>query len=426
MKRPVNKLSILPLRESKEPEIQKTRKTTKSSLVSICAALIFFLSIIVPTHCAYTIQQLNQSLYFDAISNIQFIQDDWKLIVYYNMQPFWEGSEALNKYEKHLENICVTLNGDGHCDALLLQLRHSTSELDYYNRLLLGKQTGHDRQKRGLINGVGYLANSLFGVLDEHFAEKYEQDITLVRQNEHHLAALFKNQTSIIEAEYNMMIRMEEVMRKQHKIISKQLTSLDSNINEIKSEVQKISSVNNFLALSIAANNLLLNLKSIQNMMSDAITNSYHGNFDIHLISPTQLRSELNIISGQIPKDLTLPITNIQTDFQQMYQFLQVKTRLTDKYLIFEIRLPLVSRDAYNMYRVIPIPHKQANNLVNIIPIADYIAINLEKDTYVPMTSFDLQECILYDFSAHLCHLKHPIYQRKSDKDLCLKNNHTN
>ncbi|CAK1587342.1 unnamed protein product [Parnassius mnemosyne] len=219
---------------------------------------------------------------------------------------------------------------------------------------------------------------------------------------------------------------MEEVMRKQHKIINKQISALDSNINKVKTELEKLYNINQFLAMSVIANNLLLNLKSIQNMMTDAITDIYHGRFDVHLISPTQLRNELNTISGQIPKDLTLPISNIQSDFQKIYQFLQVKTKMTNKYLIFEIRLPLVSRDNYNLYRVIPIPHKRTNNFVNIKPIADYIAINLEKDIYIPMTSIDLQECIMYDFSAHLCHLKHPIYQRNSDEDLCLKNNYTN
>ncbi|XP_062529148.1 uncharacterized protein LOC134200372 [Bombyx mori] len=74
----------------------------------------------------------------------------------------------------------------------------------------------HYRQRRGFINGVGYLANSLFGVLDEHFAEKYSQDIELVKLNEQDLVSLWKNQTSIVESEYNLLKRTEEVMSKQH------------------------------------------------------------------------------------------------------------------------------------------------------------------------------------------------------------------
>lgn len=35
----------------------------------------------------------------------------------------------------------------------------------------------NSRQRRGLINGVGYVAKSLFGVLDERFAEQYKKDI---------------------------------------------------------------------------------------------------------------------------------------------------------------------------------------------------------------------------------------------------------
>ncbi|XP_045495960.1 uncharacterized protein LOC123694541 [Colias croceus] len=54
-------------------------------------------------------------------------------------------------------------------------------ELLYYNDVLLnqarepGARNRHARQRRGLINGVGYVANTLFGVLDERFAEQYNR-----------------------------------------------------------------------------------------------------------------------------------------------------------------------------------------------------------------------------------------------------------
>ncbi|XP_026322804.1 uncharacterized protein LOC113232343, partial [Hyposmocoma kahamanoa] len=58
------------------------------------------------------------------------------------------------------------------CNMITPQLRHEYIELQYYNQLLLTQHfSGHSRQRRGLINGVGYIANSLFGVLDDRFAE---------------------------------------------------------------------------------------------------------------------------------------------------------------------------------------------------------------------------------------------------------------
>ncbi|KAH9628336.1 hypothetical protein HF086_005786 [Spodoptera exigua] len=93
------------------------------------------------------------------------------------------------------------------------------------------------RTRRGLINAVGSIANSLFGVLDESFAEKYKQDIELVHRNQHHLAQLWKNQTSLVEAEHNILQRTENMIEKQHKIINKHLHNLDLATSNVQKEI---------------------------------------------------------------------------------------------------------------------------------------------------------------------------------------------
>ncbi|CAB3238527.1 unnamed protein product [Arctia plantaginis] len=62
------------------------------------------------------------------------------------------------------------------------------------------------RQRRGLVDGVRYLANSLFGVLDGRFAEQYQKDIRLLRDNQRHISSYWQNQTSIIKTQYFTVI----------------------------------------------------------------------------------------------------------------------------------------------------------------------------------------------------------------------------
>ncbi|CAB3235258.1 unnamed protein product [Arctia plantaginis] len=84
----------------------------------------------------------------------------------------------------------VNLEGVAENPLKLLKLLH-------YNRLMLNQhfdaREHARRRRRGLINGIGYVANSLFGVLDERFAEQYKSDIQLVKRKEQHLANLIKN-----------------------------------------------------------------------------------------------------------------------------------------------------------------------------------------------------------------------------------------
>ncbi|CAH0724100.1 unnamed protein product, partial [Brenthis ino] len=160
---------------------------------------------------------------------MHLIQDDWRLVVYYDINPYWEGTKAANKYIQYLQTICATIKDHSPCDGVMYQLNHQYSDLQQYNSKWLGQQfdvnTRQRRRRRGLINGIGNIANSLFGILDSNFANKYEQDIGLIRENEKHLIKLWKNQTSIIEAEFNLIKRAEFIMNKYHKTINKRLWS---------------------------------------------------------------------------------------------------------------------------------------------------------------------------------------------------------
>ncbi|KAI5643728.1 fibronectin type III domain-containing protein [Phthorimaea operculella] len=276
-------------------------------------------------------------------------------------------------------------------------------------------------RKRGLINGIGNLANALFGTLDDKFAEQYEKDIALVRENEKHLALLWKNQTTVVEAEYNLLKRTEDSMQKQHKIVNQHLLKLEKVTSTMIKQVNEIELTSEFTLSSMAANNILTHLKNVQDTLLDMTTNVYNGKLNIHLIDPQQLKNQLSIISGQLNKEITLPIENLQSDMQNIYHLLKIKVRMTRNYYIFEIRIPLISPDNFDLYNIIPVPHPMGKYMITIIPIENDMAINLHKDSFIPVTQKDLNSCVPRDSTTYLCQLTTPIYKMKTDKDLCIK-----
>lgn len=445
LKRPITKISVLPLEdeptsgpkqkqkvvlpqdEVPSPSEKGNAPKTRRNISLFTMAIMFMTMLISTASCADNSTNLstistNQSIYFDKDTNMHLIRDEWKLVVYYNLDPYWESTELFEKYVLHLENICLNAKRRLNCDVIPLQLRHNYIELQYYNDMLLSQHfSSHARLRRGLINGVGYVANSLFGTLDQHFAEQYKKDIELVRENQSHLGSLWKNQTSVVEAEFNLLKRMEGTMSKQHKIFNQHLNELEEAKQMITDAVQKGAASSEFAIYSIIANNLAMNLKSIQATLINTIANIYNGQFDMHLITPNQLRDELNTISQQISKELTLPIQNVYTDLIKIYQLLKVRTRMTKDYLIFEITIPLIDRDRYEIYNMITIPQQVGENMVNIITIADNVAINLHKDIFMPLSDKELKECLSFDSSTRLCALQSPVYHMKSDINLCLR-----
>lgn len=152
-------------------------KSPKRSLnfTSLVAALMLFISIVTTTQANVNITQFrsNQNLYFDKVSYMMLIRDEWKIIVYYNMEPYWQGIRALDNYLQSLKATCDMIRTQAHCDPVLLQLRHGFSDLEYYNHMLLSQHKSslpaRQRRRRGLIDGIGY------AVLDERFAEQYQR-----------------------------------------------------------------------------------------------------------------------------------------------------------------------------------------------------------------------------------------------------------
>ncbi|XP_041986153.1 uncharacterized protein LOC121738265 [Aricia agestis] len=110
MKRPITKLSILPVSEnleenrSEDNEVLKVPKKSSSKKINITSmAVMLLMLIITPVQCAHNISYFNnnQRIYFDKISNMKLARDEWKLIVYYDIELYWQGITLFSKYINH-------------------------------------------------------------------------------------------------------------------------------------------------------------------------------------------------------------------------------------------------------------------------------------------------------------------------------------
>uniref|UniRef100_A0A2A4JGA4 Uncharacterized protein n=1 Tax=Heliothis virescens TaxID=7102 RepID=A0A2A4JGA4_HELVI len=231
-------------------------------------------------------------VYFDKIADMQIRQDDWKMVVYYNMTTYWRSLQNIADYVTHLNSLTKK---EPTLISIASQLEHEIKEIQHYNDVL---QSEHGRRKkRGLINGIGNAANYLFGVLDEDFAKKYDRDINLIQTNENHLLTLYKEQTSIVEGEYNILKRNEDIMNKQFTLINKR-------IQEANEHIRLDSNLLNVMSTALAANLIISNIRRTQQLLLDLVTDVKGGRVDAHLLKPDQLQEQLNIISGQLPSDL--------------------------------------------------------------------------------------------------------------------------
>lgn len=162
---------------------------------------------------------------------------------------------------------------------------------------------------------------------------------------------------------------------------------------------------------------IISNIRRIQETLINTITDIHQGRLDTHLLSPQQLQEQLHLISGHLQEDLSLPVQ--LDDIKDLHKLLHVRAKVTNTFLIIEIKIPLTTKDHYELDYVISLPQKQNLKAYYVTPVTDYIAFNTRKDTFIPMSQIDLSSCIKYHEKGFLCELNNPIYELTNKQSIC-------
>ncbi|KAH9644706.1 hypothetical protein HF086_016414 [Spodoptera exigua] len=332
-------------------------------------------------------------IYYDTVGKMQVVHDEWILMMYYNLTNYWEGTYRTQTYFDNIKSLCHKTNLQ-HCRSTMEQLSHEMELLNYYNSILINPHKHlSNRKKRGLIDGVGYVANSLFGILDQQFAKKYQNDIKSLQTNENYLLELIKNQTTIVELENQVLKRSEENIQRQFNFIDNFINQTNTNLASIETEMEVLSATTYINSASLTTYLLISSLRTFQEMLFNTLTNVYQGHVDVHLINPVRLMQKLTEISGNLPKTLSLPVENYKENIKDMYKLINVKARVTENYFLFEAHIPLVANEDFDIYKGIPLPVKIAKETTYVQLSNKYIAVNFKKNVYMSMSEDDLKHC---------------------------------
>lgn len=411
VKRPISKVIPLPIQD--ELDGPTTPKKVHSIFVHhwmtefakppLLIMLLTTLLTMVSSMQSFQLKQFSHQvgIYFEDVGNVRFQHNEWNLIIHYNLLYYEETMASLQELTSDLSKAC---KGDVVCRTIEHECQHLMLNVKTADLLLQSSNKDHHVSKRGLINGVGYIANELFGVLDERSAIKYENQIKGLQSNQLHLLELAKNHTSISDASVRLFSENTGYMRKQ-------LASLKTSVRqqEAKSTYQGIATQ---LTLS------LMRVQETQRKLLDIILDTHHGKFNPYLLPPAELVKELNIIRSHIPTGVTLPditagkLTNI-------YNLMSVKARITQNNIIFSVKIPLPDTELYQTFRLIPLPISFKNEAVLIIPSSPYLIINAHRDRYYPLSETEFKQCFQTSENIHLCKPHNPIYDSQSNQSKC-------
>ncbi|XP_058987609.1 uncharacterized protein LOC131806839 [Musca domestica] len=193
------------------------------------------------------------------------------------------------------------------------------------------------RIRRGALNIVGNLAHSLFGVLDSEYAEQMTVTIEKANEDKQHLLDLLKNQTSIIDSTINIIRKDEDTSQRNFGNMQVEMNLL---ANKVKKEEDVVKTTQSIMFLTSQLMLLSSRLKHIEDNLIDVLTDAHHGRISPLLLTPHQLLQELQTIKAHIPPSRALPVR--EDNVSDFFKLMKSKGRVIKNHIIFEIRLPLV------------------------------------------------------------------------------------
>lgn len=339
----------------------------------------------------------NPIAYVEKIGETQIVNNDWDLLVYYDLKNYFDEFNAIRDGVKEIEQKCINASID--CDTLTTQFENRLCGIQEKNEIFLN-DPGEVRSKRQLFAALGFggLAvggGALYNWLTKPEASDYAKAIEDLKGNQDSMMKLIKRHMSVMAITYKSN-------KENNTKLEKEQQNLRGTINALARTENDGWQLHN-VALQYSVR--LENYAEIQNRIIDATTNVHSGNLHPALISSSKMSEQIALIRDHLAPEFELPQT-----IRRVYQMASVKSRLIDDKLIFRVSIPVLRTSPFQMWRIIPIPQTINRTYIEIRPTTEYLLVNDQNKTYYDLTELEFKACVDID-DRLMCRIRHPSYK---------------
>lgn len=259
------------------------------------------------------------------------------------------------------------------------------------------------RVKRGLFDGVSYAFKWLFGVPDAEDAQHYTEAIESISQQNHEMQVLMKQQIHIMSDAISDYNKTSQALYLNEQKINENFSKFNKFAKDVVMTINSLT----FVQTRIDHLNLLSQLINELNEELDIIVSSilFSKQNILHpsVITPKQLYHEL--LKVRTNTNFELPINNDNIDNIHKYlEICQLSVMYADKNLIYAVKIPLVTKELYQLFNLVPLPIKSPNSTSVysfINPTFPYLLLSTTRSFYAELR--DLSTCKLSPPSDYIC-----------------------
>lgn len=404
LKRPITK--ICPLISNSVPRGSTTEAVTHVSKISLPIVLLMLTTLFVHTQTAplekITLQPFTHTpgIFFENRGQAYLTNTNWNIITFYDLKLYLDEINSMKKCVKTILDICETTNvRPMQCRETAQNLQQHLEEIEDKNEIIWPTNR---RRKRATLNFVGNILNDVFGVLDSRFAEQYTADISKIKTNEEHVMQLLRNHTSIEETTTNIIRRDEKMIQRNYELIE----GLVSGIHMLKSNDE----ANTQLMLSaLELLHAMVKYESTQSAILDALLSAHGNRLDPKIITPHQLKSQLQKIKEHVGDSFKVPEDYTHNSMRTVYQIMSVRAMVNNDKIIFKLTLPLLHNEQFQIFKLIPVPTKANDSFVLMQPSIDFLLATRNRNYFFTMVDREFNNCIMYSDDQYICKRNKPL-----------------
>lgn len=283
------------------------------------------------------------------ILDVRLIKDDLDL----NINRYKELNRLVTSHSNINKSLLIYFND------VKLQVNHMLKiTLEKYTQLV-----PYSRQKRGLVNPLGSLIKIITGNLDHDDAIKYDNLIKEVKSRQHS-----------IEKKTTLIAEMVKIFTNSTVNITNNLIQLGITVNQNSKNINEILITSHINQVIHAYNLFLHNFQIIYaklNEIENILAFSRMGILHQSVVDAYELVKILKLIEKT---DKLIFPSNLE-NLIKIEQSIVLKSYFKDYEITFVMEIPLVRKDNYFYYKIVPLPvtNPETNLTLIILPKYPYL-----------------------------------------------------
>lgn len=356
------------------------------------------------------VEMNSTGILFQQLGKAYTFGENWRIISLGHLQNYTQEAVRIEQYLKYLKDLKININNVTLISDLTLLINEFQillESINDINEIIIEKE--HPKRKtRAILPLIGKGIQLIFGNPDEDTANEIFQKLEDLRKTDQEIIISLQNQTIITE-------KIVETTKES-------LTNLSHEINTVMEEVKYLAQqeyeqerLNQMFMYTQTITLSVIRYTKYQKQLLHALIADNTNLLDPELIPYSELKGILNKLEEKIESHTMFPHQILEKNRKlALYKFIYMQAYIHENYLIYEFKIPTVSRDSKVIYAVNSAPTVSENSLKYIEPKSPFILVN-QKFTEISFLTQEIdKECIMLQKQIYLCSNEIPIYTKFS------------